>query len=85
VIIQGDDVNPEDLQFGEGQKEHTTQTQWELVQLALGTWEHNRRPHRFALQEAPSKHKTKRSCLITDTKLFLIHDHRKPSFSFTLL
>lgn len=52
------------------------------AQLVLGAWKHNRRPHRFALQEAPSKHKTKDSHLITDTKLVLVGDHWKSSFSF---
>lgn len=55
------------------------------AQLALGAWKHNRRPHQFALQEAPSKHKTKGSHWITDTKRSsseIIENHLSPFSPF---
>lgn len=69
-----------DLQYGVRQKECVTQTQWELSPASSWLLEQNRRPHRFALQEAPGKHKTRLSHVIRDPKFSLIQDHWKACF-----
>lgn len=82
LIIQGDDVNPADLQLGEGQKEHITQTQQEPSPASSWRLETQQKATSVCFAGGSQQTQNQRQPLNYRYKAVLVGDHWKSSFSF---